>query len=318
MKNARKIKQLNLKQVAFTRFMLIVAVFVLWIGGIGVRLVNLQVTQHAWLKERAVDLRQDVKQTRMLRGTIFDRNERALAMSVHVRTLYADPSEITDADATAKKVAAVLKLDANQLATQFRQGKEGNKRYIPIAKKLEEDVVQKVNKALDTPDVKKADQPNMAGLHWRDDQRRSYPYKSLASQVVGFSNAEDDGKAGVEQSQDEALHGAILKKLQERDRLGRVYDETVFERDTPSDIVLTIDTALQYMTEQALQNGVHAAEAKSGMAIVMNPRTGEILALANYPTFDPNAINEAIPETLGNKAIQSVYSPGSVFKIVTH
>lgn len=298
--------------------MLVVAVFVIWIGGISVRLVNLQVTQHAWLKERAVDLRQDVKQTRMLRGTIFDRNERALAMSVHVKTLYADPSELTDTDATAKLIANVLKIDAGQLAMQLRQGKEGGKRYIPLAKKLEEDVVQKINKALDTPDVKKADPPNFSGLHWRDDQRRSYPYRSLASQVVGFSNADDDGKAGIEQSQDDALHGAIIKKLQERDRLGRVYDETVFERETPSDIVLTIDTAMQYMTEQALASGVKAAEARSGTAIVMNPKTGEILALANYPTFDPNVINEANADTLGNKAIQSVYSPGSVFKLVTY
>ena len=96
--------------------MLVVAVFVIWIGGISVRLVNLQVTQHAWLKERAVDLRQDVKQTRMLRGTIFDRDERALAMSVRVKTLYADPSEMADTDAAAKRIANVLKIDAAQLA----------------------------------------------------------------------------------------------------------------------------------------------------------------------------------------------------------
>src|SRR5438132_13465418 len=105
MKNSRKPKNTNLKQVAFTRFMLIVAVFVLWIGGIGARLVNLQVTQHAWLKEKAVDLRQNVKQTRMLRGTIFDRDERALAMSVRAKTMYADPTEIPDTDAAAKTIS---------------------------------------------------------------------------------------------------------------------------------------------------------------------------------------------------------------------
>ena len=298
--------------------MLVVAVFVMWIGGISVRLVNLQVTQHAWLKERAVDLRQDVKQTHMLRGTIFDRNERALAMSVHVKTLFADPTEIADIEGTAKKVATVLKVDVGALTRQLRDAKEANKRYVPIAKKIEEDTVQKVNRALDTPELRKSDPPNFAGLHWRDDQRRSYPYGTLAAQVVGFSNAEDDGKAGIEQAQDDALHGAIIKKLQERDRLGRVYDETVFERDSPSDVVLTIDTALQYITEQALETGVHNAQAKSGMAIVMDPKSGEILALANYPTFDPNVINEAAAEHIGNKAIQSVYSPGSVFKIVTY
>ena len=318
MRRIKKTKKKNLRQVAFTRFMLVVAVFVLWIGGISVRLVNLQITQHAWLKEKALDIRQEVKQTRTLRGTIFDRNERTLAMSLPVKTLYADPSELADTDAAAKIIAKTLKLDANQLGKQLRQGKQGNKRFVPIAKKLDEEIVQKINRALDSPDVKKTDLPNFAGLHWRDDQKRSYPYQSMAAQVIGFSNADDDGRAGIEQSQDEVLHGAIIKKLQERDRLGRVYDETTFEREKPSDVVLTIDTAVQYITEQALENGVHAAQAKSGMAIVMNPKNGEILALANYPTFDPNTINEAAAENIGNKALQLVYSPGSVFKIVTY
>lgn len=318
MKSGRTAKKKNLRQVAFTRFMLVVAIFVLWIGGIGARLVNLQISQHAWLRERALDIRQDVKQTRMLRGTIFDRNERALAMSLHVKTLYADATEITDVAAAAKSIAKALNLNANQISNQLRQAKEAKKRFVPIAKKLDEDIVQKINKSLDTPDVKKADLPNFTGLHWREDQKRNYPYQTMAAQVVGFSNAEDDGRAGIEQSQDEALHGAVIKKLQERDRLGRVYDETTVEREAPSDVVLTLDTAYQYITEQALENGVRAAQAKSGMAIVMNPKNGEILALANYPTFDPNTINEAAAENIGNKAIQLVYSPGSVFKIVTY
>ncbi len=318
MRQARRPRRKDLRQVAFTRFMLVVAFLILWIGGISIRLFNLQVTQHAWLKEKALDLRQDVKHDHILRGTIFDRNERALAMSLPVKTLYANPSEITDIEGTAKAIAKTLKLDATQLTTQLRQGKEGNKKYVAIAKKVEEDVVQKYNKALDTPDLKKPDQPNFAGLHWKDDQKRSYPYQTLAAQVIGFANAEDDGRAGIEQSQDELLHGAVIKVLQERDRLGRVYDETESVRETPSDVVLTLDTGYQYLAEQALERGVKNAQAKSGMAIVMNPKTGEILALANYPTFDPNLINEAAAEHISNKAIQSVYSPGSVFKLVTY
>ncbi|MEQ1923449.1 MAG: hypothetical protein ABL952_13165, partial [Pyrinomonadaceae bacterium] len=151
MKRSPKSRKKNLRQVAFTRFMLIVAVFVLWIGGISVRLFQLQVTQHAALKAKAVDLRQDVKHDRMLRGTIFDRNERALAMSLPVKTLYANPSEITDTDAAAKTIAKALKLDAGQLAAQLRQGKEGNKKYVAIAKKLDDETAQKYNKALDIP-----------------------------------------------------------------------------------------------------------------------------------------------------------------------
>lgn len=318
MRRQSRPKKRNLKQIAFTRFMLVVAFFALWIAGISARLVHLQITQHAWLKERAVDLRQDVKQGRMLRGTIMDRNERKLAMSLPVKTLYADPTEISDVNAAAKTIATALKIDGAALTEQLRVAKEEKKRFVPIVKKLDPETVQKYNKALDISNEKKADLPNFTGLHWRDDQKRSYPYKTLAAQVVGFSNAADDGKAGVELSQDDVLHGAIIKKLQERDRLGRVYDETVFERDSPSDIVLTIDTTMQYLTEQALERGVASADAKSGMAIVMSPKTGEILALANYPTFDPNTITESAAEHIGNKAIQAVYSPGSVFKLVTY
>ena len=211
-----------------------------------------------------------------------------------------------------------MKTGVGPIITQLRQGKEAKKRFVPIAKKLDDDIAQKINKALDTPGVKKFDTPNFTGVHWRDDQKRKYPYESLAAQIVGFSNADDDGRAGIEQSQDDVLHGAVIKKVQERDRLGRVYDETTVERDAPSNIVLTIDAGYQYMVEQALERGVRAAEGKSGMAVVLNPKNGEILALANYPTFDPNTITEAAAGNISNKAIQEVYSPGSVFKIVTY
>ena len=307
-----------MRQVAFTRFMLVVAVFVVWIGGIGVRLFHLQVTEHALLKEKAVGLRQDVKNDKTMRGMILDRDERVLAMSLPVKTLYANPSEIADIDAAANLIAKTLKLDAAQIAAQLRQGKQGNKKYVVIAKKLEDEAYQKLNKALDQPDVKKADPPNFNGLHWIDDQKRSYPYQSLAAQVIGYSNADDDGKAGIEQSQDDILHGAVIRKLQERDRLGRVYDETISEREKPGDIVLTINSGYQYMLERALEKGVRAAAAKSGMAILIVPKTGEILAMANFPTFDPNTITEGSLDNIGNKSIQSVYSPGSVFKIVTY
>jgi cell division protein FtsI/penicillin-binding protein 2 len=126
--------------------MLIVALLILWIGGISVRLVYLQVNQHSWLREKALDQRQDVKRSKMLRGTIFDRNEHALAMSVNVKTLYADPSEIENVAGTAQRVAKLLKLDANQVTKQINAAKAAGKRYVAIAKRLEESSVQLVNK----------------------------------------------------------------------------------------------------------------------------------------------------------------------------
>ena len=313
-----KNKKRDHRQVAFTRFMLIVAVFVLWMGGIGVRLVHLQVSQHAWLSMRALDQRQDIKKSKMLRGTIYDRNERALAMSVNVKTLYADPTEISDVETAAKEIAKALKVETGPLLKQLKEGKESGKRFVAIAKKLDEATVLKINKSLQIPELKKVDLPYYAGLHWNEEQKRSYPNGTLAANILGFSNADDQGQAGIEQSQNDILHGEVVRKVQDRDRLGRIYGETVSDRQPPKDIYLTIDNSIQYKTEKALAEGVRAANARSGIAIVIDQKTGDILALANYPTFDPANLATAKPEAIMDRSIQTVYSPGSVFKLVTY
>jgi len=307
-------------QTAFTRFMLIVAFFVLWIGGIGARLVHLQITQHEFLRDRALSQRRDKTKEKQLRGTIYDRSDRALAMSLKVKSLYADPQEIEDVEQTAKEVAKALKIKPNDVAAKIRDAKTANKRFVVLAPKLDEDTVGRINESLENKDLKKSDLPRFAGLHWREEQKRSYPYGSLAAQVIGFANADDIGSAGIEQSQEKNLRGAVLSGWQDRDRLGRVYDESEEEedREPPKDVVLTLSHSIQYKTEEALAEGVKAANAKSGMAVVMNPQTGEILAMANYPTFDPNRYNEFAAEFFTNRAIHDVYSPGSVFKLVTY
>lgn len=312
-------KKKNPMQTAFNRFMLIVALFILWIGAIGVRLVHLQINQGDWLREKAQDQRRDELKSKMLRGTIYDRNDRTLAMSVKVKSLYADPREIEDVEGTAKKVADALKIKPDTILKDLREGKENNKRFVWLAQKLDEDTAQKLNKTLEQSDVKKFDLPKMSGLHWREDQKRSYPYKNLAAQIIGFSNSDDVGLAGIEQSQEQALRGTVIKKWQDRDRLGRVYEEEEIEqREPPKDVVLTISNSIQYKVEQALEKGAKASNAKSGMAIVIEPHTGEILAMANYPSFDPNRYTEFPTESYQNKTIHDIYSPGSVFKLITY
>ena len=311
-------KRVNAKQVAFTRFMLIVAVFVLWIGGITVRLVHLQVNQHEWLKERADGQRRDVKKTKMLRGSILDRNDRALAMSVNVETLYADATEIEDVKAAAHSIAKSVGLKENDLVRSLQQAKDDERRYVPIVKGLDDDAAAKINKDLFDQSVRKPDLPRFAGLHWREDQKRSYPQQALAAHVIGFANADGVGQAGIEQSQNDLLFGAVIKKTQERDRLGRVYDESISEKEPPKDIQLTISTSIQFKAEQALERQVKASGARSGMAMVIDQKTGEILAMANYPTFDPNDLGGITSQNLTNGAIQSIYSPGSVFKLITY
>jgi cell division protein FtsI (penicillin-binding protein 3) len=318
-KRVRKKTTGNPMQTAFTRFMLIVAFFILWIGGIGARLVYLQINQHEALRTSALNQRRDKTKEKQLRGTIFDRSDRALAMSLKVKTLYADPTEIEDADAAAKEIAKAIKAKPAEIAAKIKDGKTANKRFVVLASKLDEDAVEKINEALENKDLKKSDLPRSAGLHWKEEQKRTYPYNTLAAHVIGFANAEDVGSAGIEQSQELALRGAVIRGWQDRDRLGRVYDESEEEqREPPKDVVLTISHSIQYKTEEALAKGVKASNAKSGMAIVMNPQTGEVLAMANYPTFDPNRYNEFAPEFYTNRAVHDVYSPGSVFKLITY
>lgn len=314
----RAITKKNSAQTIFTRFMFIVALFGVWIAVIGVRLVYLQVNQREWLSEKAQDQRRDEMKSKMLRGSILDSSGRALALSVKVRSLYADPREIEDVNATAQKVGAALKIKPQQIANDLQEAKKNNKRFVWLARKLDEDKAQKLNDTLKDEKLKKFDEPKIAGLHWKEEQKRSYPYGSLAAQVVGFSDLDDIGRAGIELSQEKALHGDIIKGWRDRDRLGRVYDESEEEREPPKDIVLTISNSIQYKVEQALKEGVQSANAKSGMAIVIDPKTGEILAMANYPTFDPNKFGEFAPESYANKTIQSLYAPGSVFKLVTY
>ncbi|HMO81718.1 MAG TPA: penicillin-binding protein 2 [Pyrinomonadaceae bacterium] len=311
-------KKRDLKQAAFTRFMVIVSILILWIGGVGARLVYLQVTQYEELRKKAVGQRRDIKQTKLPRGTIFDRNERALALSVQVKTLYADATKIEDIKETARILSRALKQNESELRKRLSDAKAVDRKYVPIAKGIDSAEADSLNRLLEQPEVKKADLPRYQGLHWRDEQKRSYPQGSLAAHVIGFSNADGNGQAGIEQSQNDNLYGAVIRKQQQRDRLGRVYDETVAEKEPPKDVVLTIDTTAQFFTEQALEKAVKQSNARAGMAVLISNRTGEVLAMANYPTFDPNRLDGITSDNLANGVVQSIYSPGSVFKLITY
>ncbi len=309
----------NSMQTTFTRFMFIVAFFIFWIGAIGVRLVHLQVNQHDKFRKQALGQRRDVVETKMLRGTIFDRNERPIAMSVEVNSLYADPMEVEDVEGTAKKISEVLRTNWKPIAQRINEGKADEKRFVWIERKLDKEKFDGVNKNLHDEELKKFSLPKFPGLYWAKEQKREYPYKTMAAHMIGFSNSDDVGQAGIELSQEKLLRGDTIKTYRERDRLGRVYDEWgTEEREEPKDIVLTISNSIQYKVEEALAKGVQRVGGKSGKAIVLNPKNGEILAMANYPSFDPNEYGSLKPGSWKNSAIQDNYAPGSIFKLITY
>lgn len=308
----------NQAHSVFTRYMLIVAVFIFWIVAIGVRLVHLQVNEHGWLRKKAVEQRQVERTEKTLRGKILDRTERALAMSIKVKSLYADPTKIEDVESTVENISKVLPIDKKETIKNLNIGKENNRQFIWIARKLDEKDYKNINENLVEDDIKKYDYPKFTGLHWQEEQKRTYPYKNLAAHIVGFTNSEHLGLAGVEMSQESILQGTEINQIRERDRLGRVYDETETEAEPSKNVVLTISNSIQYKTEEALAKGTNNVRGKAGKVVVLDPKTGEILAMANYPSFDPNEYKNLDPKNFNNRAIQDNFSPGSIFKLITY
>ena len=279
---------------------------VIWMLAIGARLVQLQVNQHEELASRARSQQVGAIETSPSRGQLLDRQGRELARSIDTESFFADPREILNTDNTARRIAAVTGQDRTELAGRLSEAKETNKKFIWIVRRL------------DIQFASKLDQLNLDGIYSRKEPKRYYPNDSLAAHVLGFVGTDEIGLSGVEQYYNEKIRGEAGKVFLERDRDRRAFESYEVQSHPGQTVVLTIDQAIQYRTEQALSAAVDRAHAKSGAAIVMDPRTGEILALANAPTFDPNQPAANSAEARANGALQNIYEPGSTFKIVAY
>ncbi len=279
---------------------------VIWMLAIGARLVQLQVNQHEELASRARSQQVGAIETSPSRGQLLDRQGRELARSIDTESFFADPREILNTDNTARRIAAVTGQDRTELAGRLSEAKETNKKFIWIVRRL------------DIQSASKLDQLNLDGIYSRKEPKRYYPNDSLAAHVLGFVGTDEIGLSGVEQYYNEKIRGEGGKVFLERDRDRRAFESYEVQSHPGQTVVLTIDQAIQYRTEQALSAAVDRAHAKSGAAIVMDPRTGEILALANAPTFDPNQPAANSAEARANGALQNIYEPGSTFKIVAY
>jgi cell division protein FtsI (penicillin-binding protein 3) len=286
---------------------LFVAAFIgFWMLIVCVRLVQLQFSQHEGLANRARQQQQNSIETSPQRGELLDRYERQLARSVQTVSLFLDPDgiDISTLDRNAKQLAQSLGLKYADLAKEFREAHSDKKRFVWIARRLDADYARKVT-----------DQ-NLPGVHSQLEPKRYYPNGSLAAHVLGYVGLDGKGLGGVEQFYNAKISGEPGKLLVERDANGKPYESYEIASKAGQTVVLTIDQSIQYQAEQALLAAVQRTRAKSGSVIVLDPRSGEILALANAPTFDPNKVADAKPETRSNWALQNIYEPGSTFKIV--
>jgi len=290
------------------RVLYVAIALVLWMFVVGGRLVQLQLGQHQQLSARARNQQLGAIDTSPTRGQVLDRQGRELARSLDTESFFADPREVDNVNDTARRVAGITGQSKDDLAAKLREAKDSNKKFIWLIRRL------------DLQSATKLDAMNLDGVYSRKEPKRYYPNDSLAAHVLGFVGTDEIGLGGVEQYYNEKIRGESGKVYLERDGSSerRVFESYEVQPHPGQTVVLTIDQTIQFRTEQALFAAVERSQAKSGTAIVMDPHTGEILALANAPAFDPNHPGNESPESRTNGALQNIYEPGSTFKVVAY
>jgi cell division protein FtsI (penicillin-binding protein 3) len=269
------------------RLIFLLAAVVLLFSAMAARLVVLQVVEAPTYARLAAHQRARELELPARRGVIFDRDGEPLAIAIDLELVFADPALVERPRAEARALAPLLGLPVRAVEAK-------------LARRIE---------ALE-----------LAGVYTRAEPVRYYPNGRLASQVLGFVNTEGEGSAGIELAYDDVLKGVPGRMVLEQDPSGRALLQADFRYDAPEpgrSLFLTIDKDLQYFTETALRAAVQRYSARGGTVIVMQPASGQILALANVPDFDPNRYGEARPAALKNAAVTDVYEPGSAFKVVT-
>jgi cell division protein FtsI (penicillin-binding protein 3) len=284
-------------------------VFVLAWAGIGYRLFQVQGADAAELAQRGFDQRVRHETIPAKRGTIFDRDGVELAVTILGKALVADPSLIDDPADAAAVLAPVLDADYVELAKRL----DGDGRFTYVARGLENDVVAEVEAVIEEADL--------IGFSFEDAPIRIYPSGALAAPVIGLTRSDDgSGIEGIESVMDTELAGRPGKRVVERDQAGRAIPQGEFllESATPgSDVILTLDRGIQFVAEQSLQSAIDATDALGGSVVVMDPKTGEILAMVSLPGFDGTDRSTLDPASIRNRAVTDVHEPGSTLKVVT-
>lgn len=289
---------------ASRRGLVLLLVSVVLLSVFAVRLIDLQVINGTTLANEALDQRLRTESLPVLRGSILDANGQPLAVTVDARNVTADQTLIDDPAAVGAALAPVLGADAAVLATRLT----GSRRFVYVAKGVTPEVWSRI------ADLQ------LPGIFSQPTTRRLYPAGDVGANVIGFVGAEGRGLEGVEYAFQDQLAGIAGSRTYERGPGGRVIPTAVrasTDAQPGVDVQLTIDRDMQYVAQRALRREVERTGAASGTVVVMDPRTGQILALASYPTFDANAASSAPAEVRTNRALTDTYEPGSTSKVMT-
>jgi cell division protein FtsI (penicillin-binding protein 3) len=281
--------------------LMVAGVALLWTAGVLGRLSYLQLIKHGEYLARAQRQQQRTIEITPKRGIIYDRNLRALAMSVPVKSAFAVPVEIADESLAARLLSGVLGVPQDVLETRMASSRS----FVWISRKLPPEKVEAIEGL------------NLKGIYFQDENQRFYPKRDLAAHVLGFVDPDEKGLAGIEYELDSQIRSKSEKIVVMADARQRWFDGGEAQRERGANVVLTLDEKIQYIAQRELLGAIEKTHAMAGSVIVMNPSTGEILAMANWPRFNPNVASEVPAESRMNRAVSALYEPGSTFKLIT-
>jgi cell division protein FtsI (penicillin-binding protein 3) len=284
-----------------TRLLIVAALLALWTGASLARLGYLEVFRYADFLARAERQQQHIVEISPKRADIFDRNLHALAMSAAVNSCFAVPVEVADPQVAARLLGGVLDVSPDEMEARMASSRS----FVWIARKLPPDKVARIQ-AL-----------NLRGIYFQPEDQRFYPKRTLAAAVLGYVDIDEKGLGGIEYALDDRIRSKPGRMLIQADAKSRWYDSSDKTPAAGTNVVLTLDENIQFMAERELAAAIQQTGSKAGTVVVQDPSNGEILAMANWPTFNPNAPAESKPDARQNRAIANLYEPGSVFKIVT-
>src|SRR5579863_2887720 len=277
------------------------AIMLFWCVAICGRLIYLQVFSYGRFVKQAGHQQQRAIPLAAKRGVIYDRAGHELAMSVMVDSAFAVPTEVKDLPTAVALITRITGEDYNVVLADCR----AHKTFCWVARKASDETIERINSL------------KLQGIHFQKEPKRFYPARDLAAQVLGSVGMEDSGQSGLEHEFDDQLRGRPGKMFISVDARMQWFSDVETQPEPGENLVLTLDKNIQYIAEKELDQAIHDTQAIAGTVIVENPHTGEILALANRPTFNPNLRKDITPAGLTNRAVSYVYEPGSAFKVVT-
>jgi cell division protein FtsI (penicillin-binding protein 3) len=283
------------------RLLILAGLALFWMGVVFGRLAYLQLVRHSDYMARAMRQQRRTLDITPKRGSIYDRNMHPLAMSVPVQSAFAVPTEVKDVAMASRLLSGVLGVQQDLIREKLDSGAT----FVWIQRKLTPEKVQAVT-AL-----------NLKGIYFQEENQRFYPKRDMASHVLGFVDVDDKGLGGIEHEYDSLIRSKGEKIVVMADARQRWFDGGEAQADRGANIVLTLDEKIQYIAERELAAAIGRTHAPAGTVIVQDPNSGAILALANWPKFNPNAAVDSSAESRNNRAITSIYEPGSTFKLVT-